>query len=55
MEKLIVEKLEIIREEDYQKVKKTLNKKDDYFYEQEFGNFNAIFNATPQIFLNKQK
>ena len=47
MEKLIIVKIEIIREEDYQKVKKTPNKKEHYFYEQEFGYFNAIFNATP--------
>ena len=47
MEKLIVEKMGFIKEEEYQKVKKILNKKENYFYEHEFCNFNAIFNATP--------
>lgn len=47
MENLIVKRIEIIKEEDYQKIKKKLNKKEDYFYEQEFEYFNAIFNATP--------
>ncbi len=54
MEKLIVEN-KFIKEKDYQKIKKILNKKDDYFCEHEFANFNAIFNATPWIFLNNWK
>lgn len=53
MEKLIVEEIGVIKEEDYQKVKEMLNKRDDYFCEHEFEYFNAIFNATPRIFSNK--
>lgn len=47
MEKLVVEENEIIEEELYQKIKKQMNKKDDFFNEHEFYNFNAIFNAMP--------
>lgn len=47
MENLIIERIKIIKEEDYQKIKKKLNKKENYFCEQEFEYFNAIFNATP--------
>lgn len=46
MEKLIVED-SFIKEKEYQKIKENMNKKDDYFYEHEFSDFNAIFNATP--------
>lgn len=45
MEKLVVENL-FIKEKEYQKIKENMNKKDDYFCEHEFINFNAIFNAT---------
>ena len=55
MEKLIVEENGFIGEKDYQKIKGILNKKNDYLSEHEFEYFNAIFNATPQIFLNKEK
>ena len=55
MEKLIVEEHGFIGEKDYQKIKGILNKKNDYLSEHEFEYFNAIFNATPQIFLNKEK
>ena len=47
MEKLIVEGNGFIEEQDYQKIKKILNKKSDYLSEHEFEYFNAIFNATP--------
>lgn len=55
MKKLIVERIGIIKEEDYQKIKKEMNKKDDCFYEHELKHFNAIFNATPRIFTNNCK
>ena len=55
MEKLIVEENGFIGEKDYHKIKGILNKKNDYLSEHEFEYFNAIFNATPQIFLNKEK
>lgn len=55
MEKLIVEEV-------YQKIKREMNKKGDYFTPEEvkqftniYRNFNAIFNATPRIFVNNHK
>lgn len=42
MEKLIVEESEIIKEEDYQRIKQILGKKDDYLFEDELCNFNAV-------------
>lgn len=54
MEKLIVEENGFIKEAIYQRIKKEMNKKDDYFTLNElkqftniYNNFNAIFNATP--------
>ena len=47
MKKLIIEEIGFIKEATYQRIKKEMNKKDDYFDERAFGNFNAIFNATP--------
>lgn len=47
MEKLIVEKNKIIKEEQYQNIKEKTGKSDDLFTKQEFEHFNAIFNATP--------
>ena len=35
MEKLIVEKVGFIKEATYQRIKKEMNKKDDYFYKNE--------------------
>jgi len=35
MEKLIVEESEIIKEEDYQRIKKEINKKDNWFTKEE--------------------
>lgn len=35
MEKLIVEKIGFIKETTYQRIKKEMNKKDDYFYKNE--------------------
>lgn len=55
MENLVVEKKKIIKEEQYQIIKEKIGKKEDLFTKQEFGNFNAIFNAMPQIFADKQK
>lgn len=49
-----MEKIELINEEVYQRIKKEMNKKDDFFTPDEikqftniYNNFNAIFNATP--------
>lgn len=49
-----MEKIELINEEVYQRIKKEMNKKDDYFTLNElkqftniYNNFNAIFNAMP--------
>jgi hypothetical protein len=42
MEKIIVEQIGFIKEENYQEIKKFLNKKDDLFNEHEFYNFNAV-------------
>lgn len=47
MEKLIIEENEFIEEEKYQRIKKEMNKKNDFFSEHEFCDFNAIFNAMP--------
>lgn len=47
MEKLIVERKKIIKEGQYQIIKERIGKKEDLFTKQEFGKFNAIFNATP--------
>ncbi len=55
MGKLIVEEKEIIPEEKYQIIKEKIGKKENLFTKQEFEDFNAIFNATPQIFVNMQK
>lgn len=41
MEKLIKE-IGFVKEEDYQKIKKILSKKDDYLYSNELYNFNAV-------------
>ena len=62
MEKLIVEENGFIKKAIYQRIKKEMNKKDDYFTLNElkqftniYNNFNAIFNAKPWIFLNIQR
>ena len=51
--------MEIIDEEIFQEYKNKMNKKDDYFSKDEtlnftniYSDFNAIFNATSQIFMN---
>ena len=50
MEKIIVGKIGFIKEENYQELKKFLNKKDDLFNEQEFCNFNAVLMQRHEYF-----
>lgn len=50
MEKIIIEQIGYIKEENYQKVKKFFNKKDDLFNEQEFYNFNAVLMQRHEYF-----
>ncbi len=49
MEKLIVEENEIIKEELYQKIKKQMNKKDDFFNLKELKEFTNIYRKTSVI------
>lgn len=43
MEKLIVEESEIIKEKDYQRIKKEINKKDNWFTAEEMFKFTKIY------------
>lgn len=50
MEKLIVEENRFIKEETYQRIKKEMNKKDDFFNKQEFSKFNAVLMQRHEYF-----
>lgn len=43
MENLILEEVEFIKEEIYQKIKDEMNKEDDYFYGYEIRNYKYNF------------
>lgn len=49
MEKLIVEENEIIEEDLYQRIKKEMNKKDDFFNLKELKEFTNIYRKSDVI------
>lgn len=49
MEKLIVEENEIIKEELYQRIKNSMNKKDDFYSQKELEQFTDIYRKSDVI------